>query len=265
MPHRVKIQSRTVRIGQISESDLGIMYALFSQYYVDIDLDRFRSDLREKTHCMLFHTVCTNPSTDKFSELIGFSTLMERFDEKRNATFLFSGDTVIDRRFWGRQLLQREFFWYILRHKLRAPWRPVYWMLISKGYVTYMTMVRHFPRSHPRWDLEFPADLRAARDEYYSERYGDAYDADSGLIRFAKSHGAVRGHLADPQGATTKNPHVQYFLARNPGYAEGHELACIAEIRLRDFPRQVLDVFLARRRRSRRSGPKTRGLQGQGS
>jgi hypothetical protein len=33
------------------------------------------------------------------------------------------------------------------------------------------------------------------------------------------------------------NPHVRFFVERNPGHADGEELACLAEIRLRDLAR----------------------------
>jgi hypothetical protein len=179
--------------------------------------------------------------------VIGFSTAARsQLPAAPGATFLFSGDTVVDAAWQGGGLLQRAFFMLMLRTRLRHPWRPVYWMLISKGYKTYLLLARHFPRGFPRHDAPTPPGLWRVMDAYYSARYPGAYDPARGLIDFGESHGAVRGRLAEPPPEALADPAVGFFLQRNPGWRQGRELACIAEIRWRDFARHALSAFRPR-------------------
>lgn len=249
------VRCRRVSVTRIDEENVSEMFSLFSQYYQDVDLQTFRDDLREKNECMILYTPML---TDEHrtsgcvpGRIVGFSTIRrDREPGLFGATYLFSGDTVLDKRCWGHRLLERAFFWTILREKLRAPWRPLYWMLISKGFITYLMMVRNFPSSHPRHDRAMPEPIRRRMDLYYARRYGANYHPDEGLIRFDAGHGAVRGKLAAPKGAMHADPDVAYFVRRNPGYEHGDELACLAQIRARDFALHFATAF--RRRRNRR-------------
>ena len=222
------------------------MYGLFEQYYVDVSFQRFCSDLSEKTHLFSFHSN---------SHLVGFSSIFrKRFRSLGRATYLFSGDTVLHRDFWGAKALQKSFFWFILSSKVRSPFEPVYWMLMSKGYKTYLMMRRNFSKSFPRFDAPIPDKLKRAMDDFYRIKFGAAYDPETNLIRFRTAHGSVKGSLAAPQPSATENPDIAYFLQANPDYRSGAELACIAEIRFRDFLGHIAKYFL-KTKKSPRSLP----------
>jgi hypothetical protein len=70
-----------------------------------------------------------------------------------------------------------------------------------------------------------------------AERFGAEYDAAAGVIRYTTPHERVREGVAPVDAAVLANPHVRFFVERNPGHAEGEELACLAEVRLRDLAR----------------------------
>lgn len=250
-----QVVCRTVAAPALRDEDARRMFALFERYYVDVTFERFLADLREKTHVLLFFA--TEPGQPRRwpGRVVGFSTAVcSALPAVPGATFLFSGDTVVESAWQGEGLLQRAFFLLMLRTRLRHPLLPVYWMLISKGYKTYLLMTHHFPRGFPRHDAPTPPELQRAMEAYYTARYAGAYDSRSGLIDFGESHGAVRGRLAEPPRRALTDPGVAFFLERNPGWREGQELACIAEIRWRDFALHALAAFLPRRWRARRSG-----------
>ena len=239
------VERRTVSTCRLTEQEKREMYRLFEQYYVDVSFASFCSDLSEKTHILRFRSN---------GRLVGFSTIFrKRFRSLRKATYLFSGDTVLHRNFWSSKALQKSFFWYILKSKIRSPFKPVYWMLISKGYKTYLMMRRNFSRSFPRFDSPVPAKLKCAMDTFYRFKFGEAYDPEKNLICFRTSHGAVRGLLAAPQPSATGNPDIAYFLQVNPEYRNGTELACIAEIRFRDFLGHIAKYFLRIKKTARPS------------
>jgi hypothetical protein len=225
------------------------MYSLFEQYYVDVSFECFCSDLAEKTHLFIFRSN---------GRLAGFSTIFrKRFPAIGKHTYLFSGDTVLHEDFWGTKALQKSFFWYILCSKLRSPFQSVYWMLMSKGYKTYMMMRRNFSESYPRFDAPIPAALKSAMDAFYRLKFGEAYDPTQNLIRFRTSHGAVKGFLAAPAPGGQRNAEVAYFLRANPDYRNGTELACIAEIRFQDFLGHIAKYFL-RIKKPRHSSPRVK-------
>jgi len=245
-----QIVSRTVPVPALDEAQARSMFALFERYYAEVTFERFLADLREKSHVLLFFEPEPGRPRRWPGRVIGFSTaLRSGLAAVPGATFLFSGDTVVDAAWQGGNLLQRAFFVLMLRTKLCHPVRPVYWMLISKGYKTYLLLTHHFPRGFPRHDAPTPPRLQRAMDAYYADRYPGAYDQARGVIDFGESHGAVRGRLAEPPPEALADPGVGFFLDRNPGWREGQELACIAEIRWRDFASHALAAFLPRRRR----------------
>jgi hypothetical protein len=240
----------------LGEEDVRRLFALFERYYVDVSFERFLADLREKTHVLLFFEAEPGRPRRWPGRVVGFSTaVLGGLPSVPGASFLFSGDTVVDAAWQGEGLLQRAFFLLMLRTRLRHPLRPVHWMLISKGYKTYLLLTHHFPLGFPRQGVPTPPALRRAMDAYYTARYPGAYDPLSGVIDFGSSRGAVRGRLAEPPPQALADPGVAFFLERNPGWREGRELACIAEIRWRDFARHALAAFLPRRWRARRARP----------
>lgn len=212
-------------------------FALFRAHYEGADQARFERDLSEKQRVILLR--------DRSSgALRGFSTVLHREVRvgARLATMVFSGDTVIDRSCWGQKRLQSAFAGLLFRLKLRHPGRPLYWFLISKGWRTYLLMANHFPRAVPRCDLAEPPELRAALDALAAERFGAEYDAGAGIVRYATPHERVRDGVAPVDGALLAHPHVRFFVDRNPGHAAGDELACLAQIRMRDLARTAAGI-----------------------
>jgi hypothetical protein len=223
----------------VSRLDLQVRreaFELFSASFDGTSWAAFQRDLAAKQFVILLRDARTG-------HLKGFSTV--EVSSAGNATVVFSGDTVIDSAYWGQKTLQRAFAALILRLKLRHPTRPVYWFLISKGYKTYLMMVNRCPKSIPRHDRPDHAAMRRLLDHLATTRFGDKYDP---VASVARDLGAdrVRAGLAPIDGAALANPHVRFFLQRNPGHARGDELCCVAEIRWRDALVTVLRAMARR-------------------
>jgi hypothetical protein len=222
-----KVQTAVAPVSHVGPDLREEMFSLMLRHYRGMERDAFHADLAEKDDVLLFRTG---------GRLIGFSTIFcKRFPWLCDATFLFSGDTVVDQQWWGGSFLQMAFGRYVLSVKLRNLHRPVYWMLISKAYKTYMMMRRNYPHSFPQRSQPTPEAVQAVLDGFYSWKYPGAFDRGSGLIRLDSGGYTVSSGLADPDPAAAADPDVRYFLERNPGWARGDELACLAEIRLRDY------------------------------
>jgi hypothetical protein len=155
----------------------------------------------------------------------------ERTFDGRPVRVIFSGDTIVDERHWGQQAL--AFAWLRLAGHLKAarPDVPLYWLLISKGHRTYRYLPTFSRAFHPSPDAATEADLAPLRDFLARDRFGTAYDAAAGVVRFAESRGHLRAEYAEVPETHQRLPEVAFFLARNPGYARGDELVCVCELR----------------------------------
>lgn len=223
----------------IGDAQIGEMYSLFSRYYGGADESLFRHDLAQKQHVIeLRHG----------DALAGFSTVAV-YDFRDAAsgtdiTVMFSGDTIIDHRCWGTQALPAAFGRFA-GEVSRARGKPLYWLLISKGYRTYRYLPLFLREFWPRPERDTPQAMRCLMDAIATHRFGGYYDRDAGLLRFPSS----RGHLKPPwtevaAGAASK-PAVRFFLERNPGYTRGDELVCLAPFGAANLRGVVRRHFLA--------------------
>lgn len=250
------LRAEVIRTSEF-EQMLEEAYALFADHYEGTDRQRFEDDLRDKQLVIVMRDGVDGT-------LRGFSTIhrRQRRDVRgRRCTVIFSGDTVIDRDYWGQGVLQRSFSTILAQTKLRRPWQPTYWLLICKGYKTYLLMANYFDRSIPRYTLDPPpASLQAMLDEVATERFGDHFDASRGIVEMpADAHERVAAGLGDIGAELiAANPHVRLFVERNPHHARGDELVCLGDFTLGTMVRTVLRTSIRGMAKLRRRRAKVR-------
>ena len=203
-----------------------------------MDEERFRRDLREKDAVILLR--------DRWDGVVhGFSTqqIFRLTVAGRTVRALFSGDTIIDRAYWGEQELVRGWCHFAGRTLADDPATPLYWFLISKGYRTYLYLPLFFHRFLPGRDGVAGSFESQRLDALARAKFGRSYHPASGTLRFRESQGQLKPGLAETPAGREDNPHVRFFLERNPGYAHGDELVCLAEIspgNMKSFARRWL-------------------------
>lgn len=200
----------------LGEQDIAAMYALFCGYYADTTEAAFRADLAGKSHAILLHAGAA---------LAGFSTLT--LIPGPGYRTIFSGDTIIDRDHWGEQGLALAFCNFAGILKAQQPDVPLYWFLISKGYRTYRYLHLFSKQYWPSYRADAAPELKQVLDTVAGAKFGDCYDAATGVIRFPQSRGHLRPDWATVRDNLRERPEVQFFLERNPHFAAGEELACI--------------------------------------
>lgn len=236
------LRATVVPVASVDAGTRARSWTLFAAAYAGADRRRFESDFAAKQRVILLH----DPAD---GSLQGFSTIhVGTVAGEHSATVVFSGDTVIAPAYWGSKALQQAFAGVLIREKLRRPGRPLYWFLISKGYKTYLMLARAFPRSVPRVDRADDPQLRAILDTVAAQRFGPAYDPRSGVIRHVVPLEAVRAGLCPVDATLLADPDIAFFVARNPGRDRGDELACLAQVRLRDCVRRIVRSALHRGR-----------------
>ena len=210
----MKLRHRIVKREALDDAARARMLELMQLCYENVEPARFFSDLDNKQHVMLV--------VDEHGRLQGFSTIRvaeEQLDGRR-VDILFSGDTVVHPDCWGAKALQRGFIEFSVRHKLKHPWRPLYWLLLSKGYKTYLLLANNFPHAFPsRASSSSPVapGLRALRDRIATQWWGADYDAAAEVVRFAVARDRVKTGVAPIDPGTLAAPDVAFFVEKNPG------------------------------------------------
>ncbi len=215
------LNARVVPVGSVSDSELREMYTIFERYYDNTSFEAFAGDFRAKDEAILLY----------HDGIVGFSTLKEVQVEVggRVHVGMYSGDTVVDRAWWGTRVLGRVFLWHLVKRRVRHLFRPYWWILISKGYKTYLLMANNFPEHYPTVDGPPPGDRLAVRDAFAARLFGDHFDPARGLVVFDRSRGQLKQGIADVTPALAAgNPRVALFERLNPTWREGSELVCLA-------------------------------------
>lgn len=220
------LTARILPVDELRARDRNEMFGVYAQYYDGTSREIFEADLEEKQQALVLR--------DTEDVIQGFTTIAVTETQHEGAALraIFSGDTIISRAYWGSQ--QLAFTW--IRHagkvKAEKPEVPLYWFLIVKGHRTYRFLPTFSVDFHPHWERPIPMRTKRIMDRLAGERFGEAYDRNSGIIRFPKSRGHVKCDLAQVSDSRARRKDVAFFLARNPGYAAGHELVCLTELSL---------------------------------
>ena len=205
-----------LRIDEIDNRDT--LYGLMNRHYDRVDRDSFDADLNEKDGAIVLK--------DDLDEVRGFSTyrfIATKFAGRR-IKVLFSGDTIIDRAFWGDSALFRTFG--KLLYSTMDNDADLYWFLISKGVRTYQMLPLFFKRFYPSVTEETPDEIDKLIQYLVELKYPGSYDR--GVIKTDTY--SLKESMADIPANKSMNRHVRFFLEKNPGWRTGDELACLTEL-----------------------------------
>lgn len=223
------LRSSVVLVDSLTAEDRLDMLALMRRHYDNVTPTQFSSDLDAKRWVIV--------ARNEANRIRGFATqdLQRHTIDGVPIRVLFSGDTIIDRRYWSNNHLIGTWGQFALDLADEVPDVPLYWHLISKGYKTYRLLPLFFHDFHPRYDRPSSAVDRRRLDVVSLARFPDQYDADAGLVRATANGCRLRDGVADITTARLRDPHVRYFARRNPRHAEGDELSCLAPLSRDNF------------------------------
>ncbi|MCG6859203.1 MAG: hypothetical protein LJE67_14180 [Salaquimonas sp.] len=213
-----------VDIGAIGTAERNAMFALYDTYYSGADHRVFERDLAKKTQVLLL--------INSVGEISGFSTIAvwTASHHDQDVRVIYSGDTIIDRAYWGSQALAFNWIEHAGAVKGVEPDLPLYWLLTTKGHRTYRYMSA-FARSYfPTWREETPLEMRTLMDAIGQQVFGERYDRATGIVRHDVHGAALRKDHAGLDQPHMNNPEVMFFVERNPGHDLGDELLCMCEL-----------------------------------
>lgn len=210
---------------EISSSEQKEMHQIFIKYYRNADINTFKNDLDKKNGAFIVRKKSTG-------EIVGFSTLLEMRMKINGKKILgvFSGDTIIEEEYWGRNPMAFAYVKYFISTLISNPFTPIYWLLISKGYKTYLLLANNFLNHYPCYNRENKrlADISEAYSKYL---FPDYYDDMKRIIDFGKNYQSLKGGVAEITGEMCeKFPKIAFFNEKNPTWDRGTELPCVGEL-----------------------------------
>jgi hypothetical protein len=222
MTPQTQVTFRLIPRAELTRFQTERLFQLLEQHFDGVTREQFARDLAEKNLVLLL---------ERNDQLVGFSTLLAyttRFDDKL-VNVIYSGDTIVAPEAWGTMALPRA--WVAGVQKLQSSLPPgrCFWLLLTSGFRTYRFLPVFWREFFPRFDCPTAPDTRRLLNQLARERFGDQFDPTNGIVRFTRPQRLNNGLKEVPPGRID-DPHIQYFLLHNPGYASGDELVCLTEI-----------------------------------
>lgn len=205
------------------------MFRVFSENFNGATMEIFERDLSNKNWVILL-------SDAETKELEGFSTLALYETEFNNKpiSVVYSGDTIIRREYWGTPELPKSWIHTVLEKSANMV-QPLYWLLISSGYKTYRFLTVFYKEFYPRHDKQTPLEMQAIMEHLATQRFGAEYHCEDGVVRFRDGATPLRDGIAEVTEERLQDPHVAFYIAKNPGHVNGDELVCITQIHPDNF------------------------------
>jgi hypothetical protein len=223
------LTSNAVPIDDLSASDIQAMFRVFSENFGGATQEIFERDLSNKNWVILLRDGET-------WELEGFSTLAlyETEFNGKPISVVYSGDTVIRREYWGTPELPRSWIHTVLEKSVNMT-QPLYWLLISSGYKTYRFLTVFYKEFYPRYDRPTPSEVQSIMEYLAGQRFGSDYRCEDGVVRFKNGATPLRDGIAEVTDERLKDPHVAFYIEKNPGHVNGDELVCITQVHPDNF------------------------------
>lgn len=223
------LTSQTLPRTELTPETIQEMFCVFSENFAKSSLEIFRRDLSNKNWVILIRE-------DEKNQLQGFSTLA-LYETKfmgKPISVVYSGDTIIRREYWGTPELPRSWIHTVLEKSADMP-QPLYWLLISSGYKTYRFLTVFYKEFYPRYDKPTPPETQALMEYLSARRFGSDYHCEEGVVRFKNGVTPLRDGIAEVTDERLHDPHVAFYISKNPGHVNGDELVCITQIHPDNF------------------------------
>ncbi len=197
------------------------MLELLQRHFDGVSESQFTLDLSEKNSVLLLL---------REDRVVGFSTfaVYESWFQNETVTVLYSGDTIVAPEAWNSTALARGWISAVRTLRSEKPSQRCVWLLLTSGFRTYRFLPVFWREFYP--SLENRTQTPMLLEHLARERFAEQYLSDQGVVRFAQPQ-RLSGRLKDVPVGRRRDPHIDFFLKRNPGWIEGDELVCLTELR----------------------------------
>jgi hypothetical protein len=218
----IGVEFRLVPRVDLSRAQRAEMFELMNQHFSGVTPEQFARDLAEKNLALLL---------ERDDRLVGFSTLQgyRATCDGAPVNVIYSGDTIVAPEAWGTTALPRAWVAGVEALRVTLPPGPCFWLLLTSGFRTYRFLPVFWREFYPRFDATTPVGTQRLLDRLAGEHFGAQFNSATGIVRFANPQKLRAGLSAVPDGRKD-DPHISFFLSRNPAHANGDELVCLTRL-----------------------------------
>lgn len=215
------IQPFLLPISKLNSLEKEAVFRLFQTHFEGVTWQQFIDDLRAKNWIILLK---------QEGILKGFSTLLfYRADyHGEKVKIVYSGDTVTDPSMWSSPALAQAWTSAIQTIQGDAT-EKLYWLLISSGYRTYRFLSIFAKEFFPHYNQATPPHIAMFMQQLAIAQFQECYDPETGIVRFPNPQ-ILTPELRFVPPEKLKDPHVAFFMIKNPNHDQGDELVCLAEV-----------------------------------
>jgi hypothetical protein len=228
-------------VGALQPGDWDELWG-FAERFTDTTREVFEASVREKKVFVFIRERATR-------RLVGIGGIdlyaVEWQGERR--WVIYAGNTVFEEGVRGFSIVQQVGFQTYLKARLRHPLEQVFLFFDTYSFKSYLMLPRNFAEYWPRHDQATPPHVLAFQDHLGRLRYGDRWDAARGLC--TRGNRKLKPWVARITEDERQDPHIAYYAARNPGYAEGDMLAVLVPLHARNWVQALRSVARRARRR----------------
>jgi len=222
----------------ISVKDIRDMFRVFCRYYENTSLDQFITDLGKKQGAFIVRRRVDNV-------IVGFSTLgvYHMTVDGKKVRGIFSGDTILEKEYWGNRAINAEFVKRVLIEAIKDPFTAQYWFLISKGYKTFLLLSRNFPEYFPHPQQE-NTHMKNIVETYCDQLFPGCLDRNSMVLDFGDGYNCLKNNVTPITDEQRQEEDIAFFEQKNPEWTRGCELPCVARVDFTTFFQVILPQIL---------------------
>ncbi|HVT89502.1 MAG TPA: hypothetical protein VHD56_11660 [Tepidisphaeraceae bacterium] len=213
---------RLVRQIDLVSAERDAMFALLDAHFEGVTRDQFDRDLREKNWVVLI---------EEAKQLFGFSTILayQATVAKERINVICSGDTIVSPAAWGSMAFPRTWIRSVYGLREAYPDGRLIWLLLTSGFRTYRLLPVFWSEFYPRAAAVTPPAWHRMLSDLASQRFGPQFCPERGIVRFENPQRLRPQFSVVPEGRRD-DPDVEFFIQQNPGFVQGDELVCIADL-----------------------------------
>lgn len=214
-------ESLLVARSELPNAMKSAMFELLRKHFDGVDENQFEQDLIEKDWVLLL---------ERGDRMLGFTTfaVYESCFHGETLTVVYSGDTIVTPEAWNSTALARGWIAAVKGFREQKSRQRCVWLLLTSGFRTYRFLPVFWRDFYPNTNGadETPPLLLA---HLARERFGSLYAPEEGIVRFPRPQ-RLADDLKDVPAGRRRDPHIEFFLKMNPGWAHGDELVCLTEL-----------------------------------
>ena len=134
----------------------------------------------------------------------------------------------------GGPFLYYAYIYYILKELVLHPFTPLYVVGKAFSYKSYLHLCNAVS-CYPRHDSETPDFARQILNDFGESVKvpHETYDRDTFVLK--REFSSLKTGIATVRPEDLNNPHIKFFVERNPGWARGHQLLMLGVLSWSDF------------------------------